>query len=217
LYFEHRKLLNSHRTVCMSFVISSLLPFPNIYWWMHALKADKICFDLGEHFEKMSFRNRYVIAGSSGEIRLSIPLLAGRDQRLAMKEVAIANTERWQQNHWRTLVSAYSRAPYWEYYAPQLEVLYRKEYKLLSDFNAASIRFVAQQLKLEMLSTTSTDYLEASENDMDLRSIKPATKLDTIFTPYHQVFEARHGFLPNLSILDLLFAEGPYAVRVLMG
>lgn len=215
MYFEHRKLLNSHGTACMSFVISSLLPFPNIYWWMQALKAEKIVFDIGEHYEKMSFRNRYIIAGGNGLVRLSIPLQAGRDQRTAMHEVAIANKEQWQQNHWRTLVSAYSRAPYWEYYAPLLQDLYHKQYTLLTDFNAASMAFITQQLKLELNVETSKQYIEANKVAIDMRPIKPAAIINGTFHNYHQVFAERLGFLPNLSILDLLFAEGPYAKQLL--
>lgn len=182
---------------------------------MQALKAEKIVFDVGEHFEKMSFRNRYIIAGGNGLVRLSIPLQAGRDQRTAMHEVGIANSENWQQNHWRTLVSAYSRAPYWEYYAPLLRDLYHKQYALLTDFNAASIAFIAQQLKLHLNIETSQQYVEVNAEAIDLRSIKPTTVLTTSFFAYHQVFEDKHGFLTNLSILDLLFAEGPYAKQLL--
>lgn len=184
---------------------------------MQALKSGHVQFDIGEHYEKMSFRNRYVIAGGNGMVRLSIPLQAGRGQRTAMKNVAIANSDKWQQNHWRTLVSAYSRAPYWEYYASMLEDLYKQEFALLKDFNEATIRFVARQLKLSIVFETSGQYIQAGESCIDLRAVKPATAIASTFRPYHQVFEERNGFLPNLSILDLLFAEGPYSAKVLEG
>src|SRR5688572_763281 len=109
----------------MSFVISSLLPFPRISWWCHVLEVEKVCWDLGEHFEKMSYRNRFIISAANGPLKLSIPLQGGRDQRAAMKDILVSNDQDWQKQHWRTLVSAYNRSPYFEFYAISLEQLFK--------------------------------------------------------------------------------------------
>src|SRR5688500_3069472 len=101
--------LRNHRvTYCMSFVISSLQPFPSINWWGRVLETDRVLWDIAEHFEKMSFRNRYAISTANGLVKLSVPLLGGRDQRSAVKDIIVSNVQDWQTQHWRTLVSAYN-------------------------------------------------------------------------------------------------------------
>jgi hypothetical protein len=99
-----------------SFIVCPILPFPNIYWWSFALQSSKILLDEHEHFEKMSFRNRYMLAGANGVITLSIPLQEGRQQRKPMSEIKICNKTDWQKVHWRTLQSVYNRSPYFEFY-----------------------------------------------------------------------------------------------------
>ncbi|OSZ79443.1 hypothetical protein CAP35_14680 [Chitinophagaceae bacterium IBVUCB1] len=199
-----------------SSVISSYIPFPNIYWWLQVLQADKLLLDGGEHFEKMTYRNKYFIAGSNGGIQLSIPLVQGRQQRSPMQDVLIDNKQRWQVQHWRTLVSVYKRTPYFEHYEPILQPLYTTQHERLIDFNLASVMWLCKQLQAVCSISYTDTYKKDYPESTDMRhTIKPGverTHLSSIM-PYHQVFADRHGFLPNLSMLDLLFAEGPYAVR----
>jgi len=198
-------------------IVSAVIPFPNIYWWLQVAEADKVAFDLAEHFEKMTYRNKYFITGANGGIQLSIPLKKGRGQRTPMGEVEIDNSQRWQVQHWRTLVSVYKRSAYFEHYEPLLQPLFEQEYGKLADFNLASVLWLKKQLGLKFEEEMATIYKPSyAEADTDLRhSLKPgieheATK-DT--EPYYQLFSDRNGFLPNLSILDLLFAEGPHAMQ----
>ncbi len=199
----------------MSVIVSSFMPFPSIAWWIAAVKSDTIILDKAEHFEKMSYRNKYYITGANGPITLSIPLADGREQRKAMKDVEICNRERWQVQHWRTLVSVYKRSPYFEHYEPGLEKIFHTPYTLLSEFNLASIEWLKTQLKLKTDISFADAYLKEYENATDLRNLKRSKDTNRDYPVYYQLFEERHGFVPNLSLLDLLFSEGPMTMELL--
>ena len=130
-----------------------------------------------------------------------------------MAEVLIHNAERWQVQHWRTLVSVYKHSPYFEHYEPELQRLFEQQFKHLLDFNRAGIQWVLRQLKpgfiMEETSVYQKDY---GDEITDLRTQK---KYAPAFKKYYQVFEDRIGFVPNLSILDLLFSEGPATAELL--
>lgn len=194
-------------------VVSSFLPFAPVSWWAHVIDATLITFDRAEHFEKMSYRNKYRISGANNPIQLSIPLVNGRDQRSAMSAVQIFNDGKWQTQHWRTLVSVYKQTPYWEFYEQGLQSIFERSYTSLTEFNNDTYKWVAQQLKLKTTIEESGKYLAAYlEPIQDVRKIKPHKSGEplTDFPRYYQVFEDRVGFLPDLSILDLLFSEGPH-------
>ena len=195
-------------------IISSFLPFPPISWWIQVIAADEIIFDRVEHFEKMSYRNRYYISGANNPIQLSIPLTNGRNQRLPMEQVTLHNIEKWQVSHWRTLVSVYKRTPYWEYYEASLQHIFEIQFNNLIDFNKATIVWAVQQLKLKQESSEAAVFIADYGNGfIDLRRIKPSSEAQKLnkCPQYYQVFQDRIGFQPNLSILDLLFSEGPLA------
>jgi hypothetical protein len=199
----------------MSVIVSSFMPFPSIAWWMSAAKSETIILDRAEHFEKMSYRNKYYITGANGPITLSIPLTDGREQRKPMKDVQICNKDRWQIQHWRTLVSVYKRSPYFEHYEPSLERLFHTQYDLLIDFNLATIEWLKAQLKLKCNIEFADTYLKEHEGTIDLRNLKRSKDVANNTPKYYQLFEERNGFLPNLSLLDLLFSEGPATVGIL--
>lgn len=197
-------------------VVSSYIPFPNIYWWLQVHGADTLLLDGGEHFEKMTYRNKYFITGSNGGIQLSIPLQQGREQRTPMLQVMIDNKQRWQIQHWRTLVSVYKRTPYFDHYEPSLEKLYAQSFDSLTDFNLASIKWLQKELRAGFSITTADVFQKEYTYAADLRrAMKPGTEKQALADtePYYQVFADRVGFLPNLSMLDLLFAEGPHALQ----
>lgn len=199
----------------MTEIITSFIPFPNIHWWTLASQADAMCFDKAEHFAKMTYRNRYYISGSNGLIQLSIPLAGGRNQRVCMAEIEISDRDRWQTQHWRTIVSVYRRAPYFEFYEMELQQLFETPFLHLADFNLATIHWLKKQLKLEFKETFITQFQKTYGQTTDIRNMKPGIESTTNcdFPIYYQLFQERTGFLPNLSMLDLLFAEGPYALQ----
>lgn len=199
----------------MSIIVSPVLPFPNICWWSLVQNANQVVLDIGEHFEKMSYRNKYYITGANGLITLSVPLAEGRGQRRAMKDVRICNKDRWQVQHWRTLVSVYKRAPYFEHYEPSLAPLFEQSFDRLVDFNQASIEWLQAQLSINIKSETAIEYVREYPDAIDLRkNFKPGQeKLALSESEYYQMFSEKNGFYPNLSMLDLLFSEGPYATQ----
>jgi hypothetical protein len=196
-------------------VVSSLFTFPPISWWMRIAPADVLVLDSGENFQKMSYRNRYRISGSNNPVLLTVPLVKGRDQHTPVKELLIYNDAWWQVQHWRTLVSVYRRSPYFDHYEPALAPLFEEQYTRLIDFNMAGISWIMQQLKLDVTIEITENYVrEYPAGTIDLRNIKEKV---TDLPRYYQVFEDRTGFIPDLSILDLLFSEGPATVDRLTG
>jgi hypothetical protein len=194
-------------------IVTPFNVFPCISWWMQVMQADTLIFDKAEHFQKMTGRNRYDIAGANNRVRLSVPLVNGRNQHVPMAEVRIFNDTDWQKQHWRTLVSAYRRSPYFEHYEQSLGTLFETEFTHLTDFSMASINWTQQQLKLRFNTTTADTYIKDYPAGItDLRNSKTTA---AELPKYYQVFEDRIGFLPDLSILDLLFSEGPFAVQKL--
>ena len=177
------------------------------------MAAETVIFDVGEHFQKMTYRNKYHISGANNSIKLSVPLINGRNQRVPMAKVCIFNDTRWQVQHWRTIVSVYKRTPYFEFYEDSLQPLFETQFVHLTDYNKAALHWVKSQLKMQFDEKETTVFIkEYPEGIIDLRSSGPVLRG---FPKYYQVFEDRIGFLPDLSILDLLFSEGPRAMEIL--
>lgn len=176
---------------------------------MRAVQAESVLFDTGENFEKMSYRNRYRISGANNPILLSVPLVKGRNQHIPMEQVLIHNAERWQTQHWRTLVSVYKRSPFFDYYETSLQQLFEMPFTKLVDFNRVGIQWTMQQLKLKFEMQETSVFVK--EYPADIQDLRREKSILATLPRYHQIFEDRIGFQPDLSILDLLFSEGPAA------
>lgn len=186
-----------------------------------------IKLDIYERYEKMSFRNSYTLVGANGVARLSVPLVNGRNQRIPYSTVRIDNSQRWQQLHWKTIVSAYNRSPWFEFYQLDLKPLYEQPYEHLVEWNLAGLKWVLKQLKWKGEMEVVETPLEKFENTNSNIDLSVCHDLRTVFAPrnisgrlphmmkYNQVFEDRLGFIPYTSILDLLFCEGPNAKNIL--
>ena len=196
-------------------VVAPFLTFPNIRWWTKIVEADLLILDGGEHFEKMTCRNRYSISGANNPILLTVPLVNGRNQHVQMKDVRIYNEDKWQIRHWRTLVSVYNRAPFFDHYARSLEPIFEMHFDTLTDFNLTTLQWVKQQLRLKFdVQQTGVFVKDYPQEITDLRGGVPEGEQQA---KYRQIFEDRIGFQKDLSILDLLFSEGPAAVNWLKG
>jgi hypothetical protein len=169
-------------------------------------------------FEKMSFRNRCVILGGNGPIHLSVPIAGGRNKKQLAKEVRIDNKERWQKQHWRTIVSCYGRSPFFEFYSHSVEKFFLKEYSFLWDLNWDILQWLIKMLKVKHNIGVSDSYEKVFEGDVvDCRNrwMPKNFQQENAGIRYKQVFEDKVGFQPNISILDLLFCEGPNAANLL--
>lgn len=186
--------------------------FPNVNYFFILSDATNCCFDLYERYQKMSFRNRCVIAGANGAINLSIPIVGGRGQRAIMKDVRISNDENWQANHWKTIMSAYNKSPFLDHFRHELERLYSRKFEFLVDWNLETFRWICDKMSCNCNILVTERYEpEVAEGWDDWRGrVMPATvnKLFPHSKRYPQVFEDRQGFLPNLSILDYLLCSG---------
>jgi hypothetical protein len=195
-------------------LITDLQYFPSSILYKIANRASNILFEQYDFYQKMSFRNRCQIAGSQGRVDLSIPLEKGRDQKTLMKDVRIAGSYRWQDQHWKTLLACYSRSPWFEFYRDDLDLLYRKSFQFLLDWNMACFEWTGRVLAIPARVSLTDVYHPAYEESgwLDQRGkLLPKNIADTAHwppLPYRQVFGEITGFIPNLSILDLLFCEG---------
>lgn len=174
-----------------------------------------------ERWQKMSFRNRCLISGANGTLALSVPVTGGRNVGEIIKDVKIDNTKNWQSIHWRSIFSAYNRSPWFEFYRDEMEIFYNKKFEFLWDWNIELMYWILKKLDIRTPVRFSDRYKNRSELDpgtVDMRSQILPKNLDFYKNEcpaYSQVFEQKHGFIPNLSIIDLLFCEGKNAMNVL--
>lgn len=193
----------------------------SIHYFARLLHHGQVLIEKQEHYMKASYRNRCYIAMPTGKLLLSVPLQKGRNKqrRRCMKNVKIAYSYKWRKQHWKSLAAAYRSSPYFEFYEDDFEPFFQKKYTYLFDLNEELTHLILGLLQADV----QINYTQAFEKQyddkkyLDFRSaILPSPKkqqIDSLFTPptYQQVFENYTGFLPNLSIVDLLFAEGPNA------
>jgi len=173
-----------------------------------------------EHLAKQTYRSRCDIYSPNGRLTLSIPL-AHRNKRQSMKDVKISYEYNWQLLHWRSLESSYRRSPFFEYYEDDFRPFYHdKKSEYLIDFNDEMLQLLLKLLKLKSNYSITDEYHKTYENTDDYRTLispKEIITADNTFElkPYFQVFETRHGFIENLSIVDLLFNQGSRATDYL--
>lgn len=169
-----------------------------------------------EHYVKQTYRNRCVIATAQGPLPLTIPTESNGGKKCLMRDVRISDHGNWRHLHWNAIESAYRQSPFFEYYADDFRPFYEKKYDFLLDFNEQLRELVCNLIGFSPRVELSTEYLrEVPAGDTDLRTLihpkRPCIEALPDYTPrpYYQVFKERHGFLPDLSIVDLLFNMGP--------
>ena|SRR3989344_6953771 len=185
--------------------------FGNIFYYQLVKKADVIYVELYEHFEKQTFRNRCEIYGANGRLNLIVPIKHTSNGRKTVGEAEINNNENWQKIHWRSFESAYRTSPYFEYYENEFKSIFEKKYSLLSDLNKTVNEKMLQLLKIEKTFIPTTEYQKNSIQKDYRLTFDPKIPVSNEFVDqeYVQVFGNKHGFLSNLSIVDLLCNCGP--------
>jgi len=194
-------------------VILGTAYWPNIQYLYHILNADSIYIDIHEHFQKQSYRNRTKILTANGELSLTIPIKRWIEHA-PVKDIEISYAEDWQKQHWRSIISAYKNSPYFDFLEDELRAFYETEYKLLHQYNAEQLKWIVKAFRLKKNIYYSEKYMEA-DSELDLREeihpkkdIKDNNVKEIIEIPYYQTFSEKMGFVPNLSVLDLIFNEG---------
>jgi hypothetical protein len=190
--------------------------FPNIAHFIAFVKADEVTFEVDDNYQKQTYRNRSYIYAANGKLLLNIPIIHTQKNRQKYRDVKIANVSKWQELHWKSLESAYRTSPFFEFYEDELKPLFTTKAKFLMDFNFKCFDTICDCLQLD-LNTTKTHKFEKEISDkLDYRKLVNAKKEQLFeFDKYTQVFSNKHGFISNLSILDLLFNEGPNATQYL--
>ena len=164
-------------------------------------RADEVRLEVCDHFSKQTLRNRCWIDSPSGALALTIPVVKPEGKTL-MRDVRISDHGNWRHQHWVALESSYRQSPFFEYYADEFAPFYVKRWEFLADFNEELMALVASLLDIKKPVTRTVTY----ENSLPLGEDRGESSL------YYQVFASRHGFLPDLSIVDLLFNQGPEGV-----
>lgn len=190
--------------------------WPPIHWFHLACRTPLVFMEACEHYQKGSIRNRCFVAGPNGLQRLSIPLLKGKHQQTPIRDVRISYSDAWQRLHWRSLTTAYGNAPFFEHYVDELAPFYHQKHHFLYDYNLECLHWLLRKLAIDLSVQETSAYAETAPGTvLDARPAAYPENL-TVKTPrYGQVFEERHGFLPNLSVLDLLFCTGRQAGEII--
>lgn len=187
--------------------------FPVLYagpieYFALMMQYTSVVFERKEHFVKQSFRNRCEIVGANGMLKLSIPTIRKSRERTVYDEVMLAKEEQWNYIHWRSLCTAYRSSPYFEYYEQEIESFFLKPPDTLFEFNKGLTEWALKKLSLDLEMQYTGSF--QSNYELDFRHRFSAKKAERYHYPrYIQVFEERVGFIPNLSVFDLLFNLGP--------
>ena len=184
--------------------------FPSIATFA-AIVQHEVIWEAHDNFQKQTYRNRCYISTDKGKHMLNIPIthVGGKEGRQKYVDVRTENSYNWKKEHWRTLETAYRTSPFFEFYEDEIRPLYEGNDDSLYDFNLKTIEAVAGCIQMGIPTEKTEKYEVSPETLFDARFLVEAKKeKDWGIEQYTQVFEERHGFIANLSILDLLFNEG---------
>lgn len=190
------------------------LPYlPSIDFFIYLIQRNSVKLETQETYPKQTCRNRTIIYSANGLLRLSIPVIKPQGNHTKTSEVVIDNKTHWNKIHWRAISSAYNKSPFFLYYKDDFEKLYENPEGLLIDFNMKLLNLTNSLLHIHTIMELTTEYIKQYEITDDHRHLaKDLQNTEFRFTPYTQVFCDRMPFVSNLSIIDLLFNQGPEAL-----
>ena len=180
------------------------------------IQMDEIIFEVEDNFQKQSFRNRCYIYGANGKQMLNIPLKKNNtSEKQKTKDTLVDNSAQWQKQHFKSLKAAYNCSPFFEFFEDDLQYIFSKKYTFLNDVNLDTFLFFSEALQLDFPYKKTKEF-QQKNSENDFRFLANAKQdFNNPNTEYIQVFNDKHGFISNLSMLDLLFMEGPNAISFL--
>ncbi len=189
--------------------------FPSISHFVAIAKADLVTFEIDDNFQKQTNRNRMYIYSPNGIQLLNIPIKHSKDAHQKTKDVKLETAFDWQKQHFKSLEAAYRTSPFFEYFEDDILPIFEQKHTFLMDLNYQTMEIVSKCLRLDFDFNETTEYFHNVQDKTDLRHLINGKKDSSVFEPYTQVFGEKHGYINNLSILDLLFNEGRYALDYL--
>lgn len=196
----------------MGYILMELQLLPPISYFI--LSGNNLLIDDEEKFQKQTFRNRFSICGANGIQTLTIPIKKGKTL-LSYREVQIDYSQDWQRNHYQAIISAYNNSPWFLHYKEEFVNAYMKLTPNLFDFNFSLLELIYKWLKFDV----SLIKLLSKSTNLEFINMKNLIQPNITFpvkpAPYQQVFQEKNGYIENLSILDLIFNQGPRALNYL--
>ena len=191
--------------------------FPSISHFVAMAQSERIVFEMEDNFQKQTNRNRTYIYSPNGIQLLNIPVKHSKEPHQKTKEIKIENDFNWQKQHFKSLESAYRSSPFFEFFEDEILPIFEKKHHFLMDLNFETIELVAKSLRMKLNYELTTEYFQKADSTtvLDFRTLVDGKKDKSQFERYTQVFDDKHGFTNNLSVLDLLFNEGKYALDYL--
>lgn len=185
--------------------------FPSISYMARFLAEDEPFIEIWETYHKQTYRNRCRVMTANGVESLSVPVVKVNGNHTMTKDMVISPIEPWQHIHSRCLESAYKASPYFDHYYDYMRPIFEGHFERLIDLNDAAMKAVLKMLKVNKEIVHTTDYVREAENDLR-ETFSPKKQVDVgLFPTYYQVFSEKYPFAPDLSVLDLIFNEGPEA------
>lgn len=191
--------------------------FPSISHFTALVQAEKLIFEIEDNFQKQTNRNRTYIYSPNGIQLLNIPIKHSKLNRQKTKEIRIENDFDWQKQHFKSLESAYRSSPFFEYFEDDIRPIFEKKQDFLLDLNFKTLEVISKCLRMKFNFETTTEFFQETDPNefLDFRFLTNGKKDSSVFEAYPQVFDEKHGFINNLSVLDLLFNEGKFTVDYL--
>jgi len=200
-------------------IILATTYFPTIQYMLKFLIYKDIVIEKHENYIKQSYKNRCNILAANGVQALTIPVKKVSGKKIIITDILINYDTNWQTLHLKSIDSAYKSSPFYEFYIDAFIPFFKKKYKYLFDFNIEILQVLLKEIENDKTFDFTNEYLPTYKNDYRM-SINPKKKYQTedktfVFNEYSQVFSSKFGFTKDLSILDLLFNEGPNTRMVL--
>ena len=215
----------NHQILKSKLIMTIVLPtsyFPPVYYFLKIFKAESIIIERFENYPKQTYRNRCAIYGANGPLTLTIPVTKGNEIKVYTKDIKIDYASNWRKIHLKALESAYQNSPYYQFYIDEFLPIINRNFTFLYDLNFNLIECLFQIVGINPVVNETEEYIHKYPPEIEdyREAIHPKERkwnLEILENSieYHQVFDMKHGFLPNLSIIDLLFNMGPESKDIL--